>query len=75
MTSPGTENARGAATTADLRSALADLEAHGELATVSREVHWNRELGTVSRVALERDAPALLFDNIAGYNTPGSRCG
>lgn len=60
---------------ADLRSALADLRSHGELTTVSREVHWNRELGTVSRVALQRKAPALLYDNITDYPRPSARCG
>lgn len=62
-------------TSADLRSALADLETHRELARVSREVHWDRELGTVSRVALERSAPSLLFQNLTDYNSPTSRCG
>ncbi|WP_051342976.1 UbiD family decarboxylase [Pseudonocardia spinosispora] len=56
-------------TTADLRTALADLERNGELATVSTEVHWNRELGAISRVALQRSAPALVFDNITDYNS------
>lgn len=60
-------------TSADLRSALADLRKHGELVEVTREVHWNRELGTVSRVAMERNGPALLFSNITDYNTPSAR--
>lgn len=68
-------NPNGGPATADLRSALADLRTHGELTTVSREVHWNRELGTVSRVALGKGAPALLFDNITGYNTASARGG
>lgn len=67
------EVSEGSSTTADLRSALADLGAYGELATVSREVHWNRELGAVSRVALQRDAPGLVFENITDYNTPSAR--
>lgn len=62
-------------TSADLRSALMQLEEHGELARVSREVHWDRELGTVSRVTLGRSGPALVFGNIKGYNTPSARCG
>lgn len=61
-------------TTADLRSALTDLRSHGELATVAREVHWNRELGTVARIAMQRDAPSLLFENITDYNAPSVRC-
>lgn len=62
-------------TTVDLRSALADLKGHGELSTVSSEIHWNRELGAISRVALQRKAPGLLFENITDYNGSTSRCG
>lgn len=77
MTDPvtATTTAGQAPTTADLRSALADLRAHGELVTVGREVHWNRELGAVTRVALGRRGPALLFDDITDYPRPGSRSG
>jgi UbiD family decarboxylase len=59
----------------DLRSALARLEEHGELARVTGEVDWDRELGTVAREALRRKGPALLFTNIRGYQDPGARCG
>ncbi|OLT09608.1 hypothetical protein BJF78_30265 [Pseudonocardia sp. CNS-139] len=59
----------------DLRSALALLAAKGELTRVAGEVHWDRELGTVAREVLRRSGPALLFENITGYNTPDARCG
>jgi UbiD family decarboxylase len=62
-------------TTEDLRTALDRLRAHDELAEVTGEVHWDRELGTLTREALRRKAPALRFTNITGYNTPDSRCG
>lgn len=58
----------------DLRQALAVLAEHGELARVTGEVHWDRELGTVTREVLRRQGPALLFENITGYNEPGARC-
>ncbi|OZM77070.1 UbiD family decarboxylase [Pseudonocardia sp. MH-G8] len=71
----GAGSSNGTPTTADLRSALADLRSHGELSAVSSEVHWNRELGAVSRVALQRNSPGLLFENITDYNHESSRCG
>ncbi|MQA03125.1 MAG: UbiD family decarboxylase [Streptosporangiales bacterium] len=60
--------------TEDLRTALDRLRAYGELADVTGEVHWDRELGTLTREALRRQGPALLFKNITGYNTPDARC-
>lgn len=62
-------------TTEDLRSALDKLRAAGELAEVRGEVHWDRELGTVTREVLRRKGPALLFSNITGYSQPDARCG
>lgn len=59
----------------DLRTALDRLRRYGELADVTGEVHWDRELGALTREALRRKGPALLFDNITGYNTPDARCG
>jgi len=58
----------------DLRSALATLAAAGELAEVTGEVDWDRELGTVTREVLRRKGPALLFTNIKDYNKPDARC-
>ena len=62
------------ATTPDLRDTLKMFRAKGELAEVSGEVHWDRELGTITREMLSRKGPALLFNNIADYNTDDSRC-
>jgi UbiD family decarboxylase len=59
---------------ADLRATLAMLEQHGELARVTGEVDWDRELGAVTREALYRKGPALLYENITGYNGPGALC-
>jgi 4-hydroxy-3-polyprenylbenzoate decarboxylase len=51
----------------DLREYLACLEREGELTRVQAEVDWNLELGAISRRAMDRRAPALLFENIKGY--------
>ncbi len=51
----------------DLREFLECLEREGEIASVSREVDWNLEMGALSRIGLDRRAPALWFDNIKGY--------
>lgn len=51
----------------DFRAYLDALEAHGELHRVSAEVDWDLEIGAVSRRALDRRAPALLFENVKGY--------
>src|SRR5690348_3802170 len=59
----------------DLRSTLGLLRDHGELSEVPGEVHWDRELGAVTREMLLRKGPALLFRNITGYNGPDARCG
>jgi len=59
---------------ADLRATLEMLRKHDELAEVTGEVHWDRELGAVTREMLYRKGPALLYRNITGYNGPDARC-
>ena len=51
----------------DLRAWIALLEKENELRRVRAEVDWDREIGAVSRRALEKKGPALLFENIKGY--------
>ena len=51
----------------DLREWIATLDKEGELATVSTEVDWDLEIGGVLRQNMERNGPALLFDNIKDY--------
>ena len=58
----------------NLRTALEMLRARGELASVTGEVDWDRELGAVTREVLYRKGPALMFENIRGYNEAGARC-
>ncbi|MDP2645693.1 MAG: UbiD family decarboxylase [Desulfobacterales bacterium] len=55
----------------DLRAWMEDLEKHGELVRVSREVDWNLEVGAITRRVYETRGPAPLFENIKGY--PGYR--
>jgi 4-hydroxy-3-polyprenylbenzoate decarboxylase len=51
----------------DLREWIALLEKDGELRRIRAEVDWDRELGALSRRVLEKKGPALLFENIKGY--------
>jgi UbiD family decarboxylase len=56
----------------DMRQWMAQLEQHGELRRIAAEVDWDREIGAVTRRALEKKGPALLFENIKGYTN--GRC-
>lgn len=58
----------------DLREWIATLEKAGELARVTTEVDWYLEIGGVLRENMERQGPALLFENIKDYQqTIGTR--
>ncbi|NIN67714.1 MAG: phenylphosphate carboxylase subunit beta [Anaerolineae bacterium] len=54
----------------DLRDFLAKLEEAGQLKRITAEVDWNLELSHVAKVNEERNGPALLFENVKGYNSP-----
>lgn len=54
----------------DLRNFIDKCEKAGELARVSAEVDWNLELSHISKVTEEKKGPALLFENIKGYDSP-----
>ena len=56
----------------DLRQWIALLEKENELRRIRAEVDWDREIGAISRRALERRGPALLFESIKGYRS--GRC-
>jgi UbiD family decarboxylase len=56
----------------DLRQWIALLEKEGELRRIRAEVDWDREIGAISRRVLEKKGPALLFENIRGYQA--GRC-
>jgi 4-hydroxy-3-polyprenylbenzoate decarboxylase len=58
----------------DLRGWIDALRQEGELHEIDVEVDWDRELGTISRKAFGvGNGPALLFNNIKGYNGPDAR--
>src|SRR5262245_13165391 len=59
----------------DLRGWIAALKAAGEFHPIDAEVDWNIELGTITRIAQGAGTgPALMFNNIKGYNGSDSRC-
>ena len=51
----------------DLREWVAALEKDGSLRRIAAAVDWDREIGAVARRVLEKKGPALLFENIKGY--------
>jgi 4-hydroxy-3-polyprenylbenzoate decarboxylase len=51
----------------DTREFIEVLRASGDLLEVTEEVSWDLELGAISRLAAERDGPALWFKRIADY--------
>lgn len=55
-----------------LRSWLDELEAADLLRRISAEVDWNEEIGAIARVNLGLGGPALIFENITGYQS--GRC-
>ncbi len=54
----------------DLREFVAKLEEEGELKRIKAEVDWNLELCTIAKLNEEERGPALLFENVKGYDTP-----
>ena len=51
----------------DNREFIEALRASGDLVVVEDEVSWDLELGAISRLACERDAPAVWFKKITDY--------
>ena len=51
----------------DTRDFIEALRASGDLHEIEKEVHWDLELGAVSRLACEKDGPALWFKRITDY--------
>jgi 4-hydroxy-3-polyprenylbenzoate decarboxylase len=59
----------------DLRGWIDALRQEGELHEIDVEVDWECELGTIARKAFgQGNGPALMFNNIKGYNGPNARC-
>jgi 4-hydroxy-3-polyprenylbenzoate decarboxylase len=51
----------------DLREWLSILTCEGEVKKISTEVDWKGEIGAITRKVYSRQGPALLFENIRGY--------
>src|SRR6266702_726737 len=51
----------------DNREFVEALRASGDLVVIGEKVSWDLELGAISRLACERDAPAIWFKSIADY--------
>ena len=51
----------------DTRDFIEALRAAGDLHEIEKEVDWDLELGAISRLACEKDGPAVWFKRIADY--------
>ncbi|OGQ21806.1 MAG: hypothetical protein A3C54_06850 [Deltaproteobacteria bacterium RIFCSPHIGHO2_02_FULL_60_17] len=51
----------------DNRDFMAALRSSGDLLEIEKEVHWDLELGAVSRLACEKEGPAVWFKRIVDY--------
>jgi 4-hydroxy-3-polyprenylbenzoate decarboxylase len=54
----------------DMRDFIALCEKEGLLKRIGAEVDWNLELSTIAKLNEEKSGPALLFENVKGYDTP-----
>jgi phenylphosphate carboxylase beta subunit len=53
-----------------MRDFIAGAEEGGQLKRISAEVDWNLELSHIAKLNEEKSGPALLFENIKGYDSP-----
>src|SRR5581483_7967159 len=56
----------------DLREFLGKLAAEGELHRIEAEVDWDLEIVAITRLGIERQLPAMLFEKVKDYS-PGYR--
>ncbi len=54
----------------DLRDFIRQWEEEGELKRIKAEVDWDLEISHISKINEEKNGPALLFENVKGYNSP-----
>ena len=54
----------------DLRDFISMAEKEGMLKRIKPEVDWDLELSHISKLNEEKGGPALLFENVKGYNSP-----
>ncbi|HUW65954.1 MAG TPA: phenylphosphate carboxylase subunit beta [Spirochaetia bacterium] len=53
-----------------MREWIDKCEQEGELKRISAEVDWNLELAHIAKLNEEKKGPALLFENVKGYDIP-----
>ncbi len=54
----------------DMRDFVAACEERGLLKRIKAEVDWDLELSHIAKLNEEQSGPALLFENVKGYDTP-----
>jgi len=54
----------------DLREFIIFLEQKGELRRISAPVSWDLEIAEIADRMVKRNGPALLFENVTGYDIP-----
>ena len=54
----------------DMRDFIATCEESGILHRIKAEVDWDLELSHIAKLNEEKSGPALLFENVKGYDTP-----
>ncbi|MBW2093838.1 MAG: phenylphosphate carboxylase subunit beta [Deltaproteobacteria bacterium] len=53
-----------------MRDFIAQAEAEGMLKRIKAEVDWDLELSHIAKLNEEQQGPALLFENVKGYDSP-----
>ena len=54
----------------NLREYITYLEDHGDLRRIKTQVNWDLEITEISDRIVKSGGPALLFENVIGYDTP-----
>jgi phenylphosphate carboxylase beta subunit len=54
----------------DIRDWIAACEKEGEIHRIKAEVDWNLEMLHIARLNESKKGPALIFENVKGYNIP-----
>ena len=53
-----------------IRDFIEQAEAEGMLHRIKAEVDWDLELSHIAKLNEEKQGPALLFENVKGYDSP-----
>ena len=54
----------------DIRDYITKMEENKDLKRIKREVDWDLELIHIAKITEEKGGPALLFENVKGYDIP-----